>query len=212
MAETGERSKCASRGAGGFALAVALCVCGPVVMAAELQWPAGTYKYITVDQSVSDALVELGRNIGTPVRVSPKVRGRLTAGMPLGTAKDFLEWVCNRYGLVWFFDGSVIHVSAESEMRTEVLKIEGRDAEDLAARLASLDVTDPRFPVQAPAGGNLVSVSGPPAYVDLVKGTLGILTGPANSRLTEGAQDAAAVRVFRGRSATAQTVPAASQP
>lgn len=31
------------------------------VQAAEPRWPDGPYKYITVDQSVRDALIELGR-------------------------------------------------------------------------------------------------------------------------------------------------------
>ncbi|TIX94413.1 MAG: type III secretion protein, partial [Mesorhizobium sp.] len=37
--------------------------------AAEPRWPAGPYSYITVDQSVGDALVELGRNMRTPMRI-----------------------------------------------------------------------------------------------------------------------------------------------
>ncbi|TIW30870.1 MAG: type III secretion protein, partial [Mesorhizobium sp.] len=45
--------------------------------AAEPRWPAGPYSYITVDQSVADALVELGRNMRTPMRISKLVKGRL---------------------------------------------------------------------------------------------------------------------------------------
>lgn len=52
-------------------------------MAAEPPLAAGSYKYITVDQSVNDALTEFGRNIGVPVQVSKLVKGRLSAGMPI---------------------------------------------------------------------------------------------------------------------------------
>ena len=189
-----------------FGLAVGLScgLAGAAAMAAEPEWPAGTYKYITVDQPVGDALVEFGKNIGVPVRVSKEVKGRLSAGMPVGTAREFLEWVCNRYGLVWHFDGSTLNVAAESETQTEMIKLDANSAAGAAERLASLGVTDVRFPVKVSEKDDVVSVSGPPSYVALVKKTLGVSSG---ARV---AQDGnVPVRIFRGRAAEAKNFSAA---
>lgn len=188
----------------GIAVCLFVGLTGFAATAAEPAWPSGTYKYITVNQSVGEALVEFGKNIGVPVRVSGDVKGRLGAGMPVGTAREFLEWVCNRYGLVWHFDGSSLNVATEAEVQTEMIKVDANTASGVTERLAALGVSDPRFPVKVSEKDDLVSVSGPPSYLALVKKTLGV---PSNAmRLTE--DNRVPVRVFRGRSAEARNVPA----
>ncbi|WP_246135904.1 type III secretion protein [Mesorhizobium intechi] len=171
--------------------------------AAEPRWPAGPYKYITIDQSVTDALVELGRNLQVPMRVSKLVKGRLSAGMPVGTAREFLEEICNRYGLVWHFDGIVMNVATEAEVQTELIPLDANSAAGAEDRLSRLGVIDPKFPVKVSTQDDVVSVSGPPSYIELVRKTLGV---PA----VQGKQEpgkVASVRVFRGRQAEAQSVP-----
>ncbi len=182
----------------GFALSPAI--------AAEPRWPSGPYKYITVDQSVPDALVELGRNMRVPVRVSKLVKGRLSAGMPVGTAHEFLEEICNRYGLVWHFDGIVMNVATEAEVQTEMIPLDANAAAGAQDRLSRLGVIDPRFPVKVSEKDDVVSVSGPPSYVELVRKTLGVSAAPGAK---PGDGKVVPVRVFRGRQVEAQNVPSA---
>lgn len=172
--------------------------------AAEPRWPAGPYKYITIDQSVTDALVELGRNMRVPMRVSKLVKGRLSAGMPVGTAREFLEEICNRYGLVWHFDGIVMNVATEAEVQTELIPLDANTAAGAEDRLLRLGVIDPKFPVKVSTQDDVVSVSGPPSYIDLVRKTLGV---PAAQGGKQEPGKVASVRVFRGRQAEAQSVP-----
>jgi len=176
----------------------------PRANAAEPRWPAGPYKYITVDQSVTDALVELGRNMRTPVRVSKLVKGRLSAGMPVGTAREFLDEICNRYGLVWYFDGIVMNVATEAEVQTEMIPLDANAAAHAEERLSRLGVIDPRFPVKVSEQDDVVSVSGPPAYVELVRKTLGVAAAPGPK---PDPGKVISVRVFRGKQAEAQNVP-----
>lgn len=167
--------------------------------AAELKWPDGHYEYVVVDQAVRDVLIEFGRNIGIPVRVTSEVGGRVSGGMPQASAQDFLNDLCRRYGLIWHFDGSVLHVATEAEVRTEVFELGGNTPARAAERLDALGIADARFPVRFSHADNVVSVSGPPTYIRLVQEALGIETDrPAEELIS---QKAAAVRVFRGRSA-----------
>jgi type III secretion protein C len=169
--------------------------------AAEPEWPDGDYKYLVVDQSVRDALTEFGRNAGVAVQMGPKIKGRMTASVPQGNARDFLEWVCNRYGLVWYFDGSTLHISNETENRTEVVKLDDEALDGIGQRLDSLNIVDPRFPVRIEREQKAASISGPPAYLALVKKTIDTFTP------TESAPGGTAtVRVFRGRQTQAQSV------
>jgi type III secretion protein C len=174
--------------------------------AAEPRWPSGTYKYITVDQTVSDALMEFGRNTGIPVRVSGMVKGRLAAELPVGTAREFLQNVCNRYGLVWYYDGGALDIAAESEVRTEMIRLDANTASTAMARLDELGITDARYPVKVSEKDDLVSVSGPPVYLDLVRKALGAAAAPSVQQAADGS-NTASVRVFRGRTADTETVP-----
>lgn len=167
------------------------------------KWSDETYKYITINQSVGDALIELGRNVGVPVKLSTSVKGRMTRGLPIGNARRFLDAVCRRYGLVWYYDGSVLNISAETESRTEMFKLDETTIGDVTERLDRIGVSDARFPVRVSEADRVVSTSGPPSYLALVKKTLGVISGEdANTT-----RSAAQVRVFRGRRAELQEVP-----
>ncbi|WP_245438060.1 type III secretion protein [Mesorhizobium sp. WSM4312] len=174
--------------------------------AAEPRWPAGPYKYITIDQSVTDALAELGRNMRVPMRVSKLVKGRLSAGMQVGTAREFLEDICNRYGLVWHFDGIVMNVATEAEIQTELIPLDANTAAGAEDRLSRLGVIDPRFPTKVSRQDDIVSVSGPPSYIELVRKTLGV---PAATGTKQESGKVVSVRVFRGTQAEVYNVPSA---
>ena len=188
----------------GLALVLAFGLVSRPAYAAEPRWPPGPYKYITIDQSVADALVELGRNMRVPMRVSKLVKGRLSAGIPVGTAREFLEEICNRYGLVWHFDGIVMNVATEAEVQTQMIPLDANTAADAEDRLSRLGVIDPKFPVKVSRQDDVVSVSGPPSYIELVRKTLGV---PAAQGDKQEPGKVASVRVFRGRQAEAQNVP-----
>lgn len=190
----------------GFAMVLTFGLVARPAHAAEPRWPAGPYKYITVDQSVTDALVELGRNMRVPMRVSKLVKGRLSAGMPVGTAREFLEEICNRYGLVWHFDGIVMNVATEAEIRTEMIPLGANKAAGAEDRLSRLGVIDPRFPVKVSKQDDVVSVSGPPSYIELVRKTLEV---PAATGTKPEPGKVVSVRVFRGRQVETYDVPSA---
>ncbi|WP_244602866.1 type III secretion protein [Mesorhizobium delmotii] len=153
---------------------------------------------------MADALVELGRNMRVPMRVSKLVKGRLSAGMPVGMAREFLQEICNRYGLVWHFDGIVMNVATEAEVRTEMIPLDANTAASAEDRLSRLGVIDPRFPTKVSRQDEVVSVSGPPSYVELVRKTLGVPAAPSTK---PDPGKVVPVRVFRGRQAEAQNVP-----
>jgi type III secretion protein C len=142
------------------------------VQGLEPKWPPGPYKYLVIDQSIKDVLTEFGRNIDVPVEVSDQVKGRLRGRLPVATAKEFLNKLCESYGLVWYFDGATLHINAKTEVKTELINIGRLPPDQLTARLNALGIADPRFPVRTTPNGGVVSVSGPPPFVTLVRQTL----------------------------------------
>ena len=173
---------------------------------ASAQWAQLPYKYIIVDQDIRDVLVEFGRNLKVPVKLSPAVSAQRIYGTVAKTkarhAKDFLQNLCDGYGLVWYFDGSVIHISSEQEVDTEVVQLKQIKPETVKRRLKDLALSDPRFHVKMSPDGAMLSISGPPSYRLLVHNMVAALQGKSLFRPAREVKmkDSTAVRVFRGGS------------
>jgi type III secretion protein C len=182
---------------------IALLMLGSVSLAAtpasslEPKWPSGPYRYLVIDQDIKDVLVEFGRNIGVPTRVSDQVSGRMRGRVPVSSAREFLNLLCERNGLVWYFDGAVLNVGAETEVKTELVNIGSLPAGELLAKLDTLGIADQRFPVRTTLDAGIVSVSGPPAFISLVQQTIAAMTKSVAQPPREGDQHPG-VRVFRG--------------
>jgi len=150
------------------------------VQALEPKWPPGPYKYLVIDQDIRDVLTEFGRHVDAPVEVSDRVNGRLRGALPVATAKEFLNKLCESYGLVWYFDGTTLHINAKTEITTVLINTGGLPPDHLTARLNALGIADPRFPVRSTANGDIVSVSGPPPFMALVRQTLTAMASAAS--------------------------------
>src|SRR5215813_11499319 len=148
----------------------------------EPQWPAGPYKYMVIDQDIKGVLSEFGRNVGVPVDLSDQIKGRLRGRLAVAPAREFLDKLCESYGLVWYFDGAVLHVSAKAEMKTELIGIGRLSPGEVNAKLNALGIADPRFPLRSTQDIGVVSVSGPPPFVSLVRQTLAASAPPPSVR------------------------------
>jgi type III secretion protein C len=163
-----------------------------VAEALDPKWPAGPYKYVVIEQDLKNALIEFGRTINVPVKVSDEVKGKVRGDLGAGSAEEFFKQLTSSHGLVWYFDGSVLHVNAASELRTEVIDLGRILPTDVVAKLTKLGIADPRYPIRTTPGSGVISVSGPPPYIVLVRQTL-----IAMARAQPLGEDNR-VRVFRG--------------
>jgi type II secretory pathway component GspD/PulD (secretin) len=131
-------------------------------------WFNSPYNYVVLDQDVRVALTEFGRNLGLPVVLSDAVNGRVRGRIEARTAGDFMERLAGANGLTWYFDGSVLHVSADKEFVTRVLDAGRLRGEAVASEMRELGLADERFSLRAARNGNVITVSGPPAYINVV--------------------------------------------
>ncbi len=191
----------------------ALLASGEPTLGMEPKWPAGPYRYMVIDQDIKGVLIEFGRNAGMPVEVSDQVKGRLRGRLAVVTAREFLDSLCEAYGLVWYFDGAVLHVSAKAEIRTELISIGRLSSGEANEKLNALGIADARFAVRSTQDAGVISISGPPAFVSLVRQTLTALARPSPSPAREDNHgDEIRVRVFRGGAmADPGNIPSASR-
>lgn len=194
-----------------LALALGLIAVSPA-RAAEPNWPPGPYRYFVIDQDLRTVLQEFGRHLNVPVRISEtvgptRIKGQLSAS----TARDFLEWICASYQLVWYFDGSILQVYHQSELRSEFFDRGPLPAEELTQRLERSGIADPRFPLRQTGDERLIAVVGPPSYLAKLRRVVASMTEAA-ARLP--AQSAAATPTpsAAALSAPGAEAPAAAEP
>jgi type II secretory pathway component GspD/PulD (secretin) len=178
----------------------------------EPQWPPGPYKYLVIDQDLKGVMTEFGRNVGVPVDVSDQVKGRLRGQLAraTATAREFLDSICESYGLVWYFDGAVLHVSTKVEIRTELVNIGRLSPGEVGEKLGALGIADTRFQVRSTEDAGVISVSGPPSFVTMVRQTVAVLVRRLAPPVVEDTHgDDVRVRVFRGgaTSPSSETTP-----
>lgn len=156
-------------GRGLFSLVTAsVLICLVQTARAEPAWFADHYDYVVLDQDLRDTLTEFGRNLGVPVVLSDAVKGRVRGRIESKFAGEFVQRLASSNGLTWYFDGSVLHVSADTEFVTRVLDAGKLNGTMVTARMRELGLEDKRFSVRSSRDGRVITASGPPAYVAAV--------------------------------------------
>lgn len=140
-----------------------------VPAAAAPKWFDTAYDYVVLDQDVRTALTEFGRNLGLPIVLSDAVSGRVRGRIEAKSAGEFLDRLSGANGLVWYFDGSVLHVSADREFVTRVLDAGRLSGKEVARQMQEFGLADERFSLRATPSGHVIIVSGPPAYINVVE-------------------------------------------
>jgi type III secretion protein C len=151
--------------------------------AIEPRWPEMPYNYLVLDQDLPSVLEQFSRQMGVPVRLSDaiephRLRGKLGAPSP----KAFLQWLCDSYDLVWYFDGSVLHIIRRGELRNAFLELGRIPLADLKQRLAASGFAEERFPLTPSSDPAFAALAAPPAYTALVQQVLASMKGDAEPR------------------------------
>ncbi|MEW6343408.1 MAG: hypothetical protein AB1704_22335 [Pseudomonadota bacterium] len=150
---------------------------------ARPDWGVQRYRLSTSGASVADVLRDLSSATGVPIAAGPHVAGSVEGRFDLAPQR-FLEVLTNAYGLLWYYDGTVLHVDSTSDARSLTLRLNYAKPAALHTLLDGTGSTDPRFPLadDTPAPG-LITVRGPPAYLALVEKFARQVDGAARAKV-----------------------------
>ena len=166
--------------AGAFVL-LATTLFGSAAQAAPPPWPEVSFSYMARNHRLAGVLTSFGRSFGLRVQPSAAIEeggllvdGTLTATSPT----EFINQLASTYGLAWFYQGGVLHVSRTDEQVTRVLTMPGAGGASLKKALLEVGLIEPKFGWADIADRNAALVSGPPAYVEALARTLADLPMP----------------------------------
>lgn len=187
-------------------ISVSAC-CSAAYAATDGEWAHKPFQYVAVDQSLRDVLRELSIATSVPIKVSDLVSGQAHGRWPDTTAGEFLSQLARTYALEWYFDGSLLSVSASSEDETKLVSLHGAGLERLRDGLTTAGLMDARFTLRPGPTPDVALVSGPPRFLAVVQEAMDaiVASGTVSRPLQPGTVIASTERrvtVFRGSSAT----------
>lgn len=166
--------------AGALAL-LAATLFGSAAQAAPPPWPEVSFSYLARNHRLAGVLNSFGRSFGLRVQASAAIEegGQLVDGTLTATSPtDFMNQLASTYGLAWFYQGGVLHVSRIEEQVTRVLAMPGAGGAALKKALLEVGLIEPKFGWADIADRSAALVSGPPAYVDALARALADLPMP----------------------------------
>ncbi len=206
------RPACADSGSvrRGLALSLLLLAGSAGLARAEAmpQWYERPYAYVVINQDLRSALEAFGRNLGLPMAISNRIKGRAQSNLRASSAGEFLDALCGNSGLTWFFDGNMLHVNSEEEIEIRQFEPSGFQLDELQSSLDELGVAGKHLSLRSSFHGDGMLISGPPPYMALVQQRIDQLQSPVVAE-PEVVRERG-VRVFRG-SAGIQVVKGADQ-
>jgi len=154
------------------------CVCLSLLLMtfsadAASSWKNQRYERFVKDENLVTLLMDFSSTLNVPMVVSDKVRVGITErvnGHFKGlTAEAFLTKLSTLYQITWYFDGHVLFIYHSDEVQTSLVYVDGPRAANLHKTLVNLGIYDPRFKWRMVETENIVFVSGPPRYLQLLQ-------------------------------------------
>ena len=153
-----------------------LCACAAFAACADatnaIPWRVAKYSLVARQMQLREALDTFGVTEGLSVLMSEQVQGSFSGDFVDMPAQDFLERVCTMHNLTWYYDGAALYVCSAGEVVSRLVDLAYMKAGDVRAMLRELGVEDSRFPIKTANNDELIMVSGPPRYVQLVLETI----------------------------------------
>lgn len=149
-------------------LVVLALLCGVLpARAATVHWKTSAIDYSAEGKDIKDVLRDFASSQGVPADIASDVNGTFSGKFHLAPQK-FLETLASSFGFVWYYDGQMLEITAASDMKSSLLKLDSASTSALRDALRRLHIEDPRFPIVYDDVEGTVIVNGPPRYVQMV--------------------------------------------
>jgi type III secretion protein C len=168
--------------------------------AAQPVWRGEPMHYFARDTPLPDVLREVVSAGGLQVKVSSGMKEPVNGAFNEAPERVFARLI-EAYGLAWYFDGHVIHVSRASDIRSRTIPFAPMTRDHVADLLSNLGLDDSHLPVRY--SDTTAVVAGPAEYVDAIADAV---EQAQEQAVTPPAATDMAIRVFALRYAQAQDI------
>ncbi|MDR7009570.1 type III secretion system outer membrane ring subunit SctC [Paraburkholderia strydomiana] len=166
---------------GRCAIGAALLLCLTTAHAAPIKWRPGLVQISVESKDVKDVLSDFAASQGIIISIAPNIQGTVSGRFNLPPRK-FIDTMAATFGFVWFYDGSVLSISAANDVSTRVINLDFAGTENLRQTLKQIGLETDRFPIVYDPVQGVALVTGPSRLLSLVSDVAARIDQNANRR------------------------------
>ncbi|MEQ5113010.1 type III secretion system outer membrane ring subunit SctC [Providencia vermicola] len=126
--------------------------------------------FVANNIAVGKVFEAVAEQLNKPIILSKlAAQKKVTGNFNLANADEMFKALTRRIALVWYDDGASIYVYDNSEMRSALVPTHKVSSGQVLNYIQRNGIYDERFPVRSQGADNLLFISGPPLYVELIK-------------------------------------------
>jgi type III secretion protein C len=171
-------------------LLAAMLIAWRPAAATEIPWRPGDIDVTANNEPLTAFIIRMLTRQRLAASVSEAVGMEAVNGRFRGRPEVVFRELVETYGLTWYYDGSVVHVTSLSENRSRLLSVRPGQVERIDKVLREMRVVDPRYPLRSSRADGYIFVSGPPRMIELASEAVSLLAEVSD--VSEGT-----TRVFR---------------
>ncbi len=134
-----------------------------------IHWQGEPFVFYSRGTPLKSVIEDVGRNYGIPIEVSTQVGDTFSGKIEGQTPKQILTQLANHYGLVWYYDGDLLHVYKAREVANEVISLSSLSNQSATRYVAKAGFLDNvACEVRPISGLHALQINGVPSCVDTV--------------------------------------------
>ncbi|MBU2898926.1 EscC/YscC/HrcC family type III secretion system outer membrane ring protein [Vibrio hepatarius] len=134
-----------------------------------VQWHGEPFIFYSRGTPLKSVIEDVGKNYGIPIEVSDQVTDTFSGQIDGKTPKQILTMLAQQYGLVWYYDGDLLHVYKARQVINDVVSLSSLSNDQAIRYIAKANLLDKvACEVTSISGLHAVQVNGVPACVSSV--------------------------------------------
>lgn len=134
-----------------------------------LPWKDGDYYHFAKNQSLKELVRSFCSSQSVDVIVSDAVNDVVNGKFSNVSSRQFWKDIVNAYGLVWFYDGSLLYVYKSSEIQSKVLQMGRDEMRTLIRVITQLAYLSSNINFRPMETAGILVVSGPPKLMEMLE-------------------------------------------
>lgn len=129
---------------------------------------ARTFQYTAENTPLSVMLCAFAQNESKTCEVSPAIQGTITGDLQFESGQAFFTFLERNQNIVSYQNASGVFFYPRAEMQTELFSVRNIGASSVRKALQEMGMYDHRYPLKWINDGQLLKLTAPPAYVEVV--------------------------------------------
>ncbi|MDE6432036.1 MAG: hypothetical protein K2L13_01425 [Opitutales bacterium] len=126
------------------------------------------YYHFSRDQNLGALVKDFCSMQGINVVISPMVSDVVNGRFNKMDPAEFWNYITQAYGLSWFYDGKILYVYKNSELQTQIFRMDADGIGTMSNIIKHLGFSSSDFSFRSVPSANILIVTAPPKYLETI--------------------------------------------